>query len=67
MKAINDHRDLYVYPSDHLCFDENISWYYGLGGYWIKVGIQHYVAYDRKPDNGCELKSIACGASVIRL
>lgn len=67
LKAINDHREHFVKPSDHLCIDESISRWYGLGGDWIKMGLPHYVAYDRKPENGCELKSMACGASGIML
>lgn len=67
LKAINEHRQHYVRPSDHICVDESISRWYGLGGDWIKIGLPHYVAYDRKPENGCELKSAACGKSGIML
>ena len=31
------------------------------------MGLPHYVAYDQKPGNDCELKSMACGASGIML
>ena len=36
------------------------SWY-GLGGDWIDRGLPHYVAMDRKPESGCELKTSSCG------
>ena len=45
MKAINDHRQSYVYQSDHLCVDKSISQWYGLGEDWTKMGLPHHVAY----------------------
>lgn len=38
-----------------------------MGSDWIKIELPHYLAYDSKPENGCELKSMACGASGIFL
>ena len=67
VKAINDHREMYVTPSDLICVDESMSRWYGLGGDWIDVGLPTYRAIDRKPENGCEIKSSACGRSGIML
>jgi hypothetical protein len=50
-----------------ICVDESISRWYGLGGSWIEVGLPHYVAIDRKPENGCELQNSACGQSGVML
>lgn len=63
--AINDHRATFVKPSERICVEESISRWYGLGGSWIVVGIPHYVALDRKPESGCELKTASCGKSGI--
>jgi len=65
--AINDHRSSQVFPSDSICVDESMSRWYGLGGDWIDIGLPHYVAMDRKPENGCELKTASCGNSGIIL
>jgi hypothetical protein len=59
--AINRHRKNHVVPSEIICVDESISRWYGIGGSWIDVGIPHYVAIDRKPENGCEIQNMACG------
>lgn len=67
MTAINDHRAMFVTPSDMLCVDESMSRWYGLGGEYIGVGLSTYHAIDRKPENGCEIKSSACGRSGIML
>jgi hypothetical protein len=52
-----------------ICVDEPMSRWHGLGGSWISVGLPHYVAIDRKPDNGCEIHDAACVESgvIIRL
>ena len=65
--AINDHRQSYVHPSETICVDESISRWYGLGGDWIDIGVPNYVALDRKPESGCELKSACCGDTGILL
>ena len=65
--AINDHRKRFVHPSEYICVDESMSRWYGLGGDWIDVGLPTYRAIDRKPENGCEIKTSACGRSGIML
>ena len=65
--AINEHRQMFVTPSDYICVDESMSRWYGLGGDWIDVGLPSYRAIDRKPENGCEIKTSACGRSGIML
>lgn len=67
VKAINEHREMFVTPSDLICVDESMSRWYGLGGDWIDVGLPTYRAIERKPENGCEVKSSACGRSGIML
>lgn len=67
VKAINQHREMFVTPSELICVDESMSRWYGLGGDWIDVGLPTYRAIDRKPENGCEIKSSACGRSGIVL
>ena len=49
INAINEHRSSQVIPSERICVDESMSRWYGLGGYWIDVGLPHYVSMDRKP------------------
>lgn len=63
--AINEHRASQVIPCELICPDESISRWYGLGGDWIEKGLAHYVALDQKPENGCELRTSACGKSGI--
>lgn len=41
-----------------------IRWY-GIGGAWIDMGLPHYVSIDRKPEDGCEVQTIACGTTGI--
>ena len=67
VKAINEHREMFVTPSELICVDESMSRWYGLGGDWIDVGLPTYRAIDRKPENGCEIKTSACGRSGIIL
>jgi hypothetical protein len=43
--------------------DESIVHWYGLGGDWINMGLPHYIAIDRKPENGCKMQDTACGIS----
>jgi Transposase IS4 len=65
----NTHREATFVPGTTICVDESVSRWYGLGGGWISVGLPHYLAIDRKPDNGCEIQDAACGESgvIIRL
>jgi hypothetical protein len=62
---VNDHREKFFKPSSVLCADESFSRWYGLGGDWINIGLPMYVAYDRKPEAGCEIQSACCGESGI--
>lgn len=41
--------------------------WYGLGGEWLDVRLPTYRAIDRKPSNGCEIKTSPCGRSGIML
>ena len=63
----NQHWEDHFIPSEWICCDESISRWYGLGGYWINVGLPMYVAIDRKPENGCEIQNSACGKSGVML
>ena len=63
--AITDHRASHVIPSQNICVDESMSRWYGLRGDWIDTGLPHYVSMDQKLENGCELKTAACGKSGI--
>lgn len=65
--AINNHRATFVTPCEVICVDESMSRWYGLGGDYIDVGLPTYRAIDRKPENGCEIKTSACGRSGIML
>ena len=47
--------------------DKSISRRYGMGGDWINAGLPHYVAIDRKPENGCEIQNVACGDSGVMM
>ena len=64
---INDHRKKYFMPSFIICVDESISRWYGLGGHWINMGLPMYVAFDRKPEDGCEIQNACCGKSGIMM
>jgi hypothetical protein len=57
----NEHRKMYLNPSWQICVDESICRWYGLGGSWINEGLPHYVAIDRKPEDGLEIQN-ACDA-----
>ena len=46
VKNFNDHRAETFIPSDKICVDESISCWYGLGGYWINLGLPQYVTID---------------------
>lgn len=64
---VNEHRAAYFHPSDIICVDESISRWYGLGGSWINKGLPHYVAMDRKPEDGAEIQDSCCGKSNIMM
>ena len=48
-------------PSDLICADDSILWWYRQGGHWINLGSPMYVAMYRKPENGAEIQNAACG------
>ena len=56
VREFNEHRRRMCVPSEWICVDESISRWYGQGGSWINMGLPMYVAIDRKPENGCEIK-----------
>jgi len=62
---VNEHRVSFFHPSNMICVNESISRWYGLGGSWINKGLPHYVAIDRKPEDGCEIQDSCCGKSNI--
>ena len=67
VKAFNDHRAATFSPSEELCVDESMVRWYGLGGDWINIGLPHYVAIDRKPENGAEIQDSCDGKSGVML
>ena len=67
VKRFNDYRAQSFIPSEMICVDESISRWYGQGGDWINFGLSHYVAIDRKPENGCEIQDSCCGVSGIMM
>ena len=64
---INAHRQKFYTPSSTICVDESMSRWYGLGGFWINVGLPQYVAMDRKPEDGCEIQNAADGSSGVMM
>lgn len=54
----NDYRVSNFSPSDLICVDESMSRWYGQGDFWINHGLPQYIAIDRKPENGFELKLV---------
>ncbi len=59
VKSINVHRETLFNPRELICVEESISRWYRLGGHLIDAGLPHYVAIDRKPENGCEIQNSA--------
>jgi hypothetical protein len=57
VKNFNKHREEKYNPSDKVTGDESIFMWYRLGGDWFNEGLPHYVAIDRKPEDGCEIKT----------
>ena len=47
--------------------DESISFWCGLWGGWINIGLPMYIAIDHKPENGCKIQNSACGKSGVML
>ncbi len=52
-------------PSEVISVDKPISRCTGMAS--IGLILPHYVAIDRKPQNGCEMQDSACGRSGIML
>ena len=67
VENFNNHRATNFEPGTHICCDESISRWYGMGGDWINEGLPMYVAIDRKPENGCEIQNVCCGDSGIMI
>ena len=63
----NEHRQQFFSPSDLICVDESMSRWYGLGGFWINIGLPQYIAIDRKPENGCQIQNSVCDRSGVML
>ena len=58
---------MFFSPSELICVDESMSRWSGLGSEWLDVGLPTYRAIGRKPENGCEIKTSACGKSGIMM
>jgi hypothetical protein len=67
VNKFNEHRTKGFQPSELICVDESILRWYGKGGHWIHHGLPMYVAIDCKPENGCEIQTVACGRSGIMI
>lgn len=52
-------------PFEKICVDESTFHWYELGGDYSSLGLSNYVTLDRKPENGCEIRSTCCTASGI--
>ena len=63
----NEYRTQLFSPSDLICADESISRWYGQGCHWINLVLPIYVAMDRKPENGVDIHTVACGWSGIMM
>ena len=63
----NAHRAANFHPGEYICIDESMIRWYGHGGGWINYGLPHYIAIDRKPENGLEVQNAACGDSGIMM
>ena len=49
------------FPSEVICVDESMLRWYGIGGYYINMGLPIYAAIDRKPEKGAEVQNNADG------
>ena len=65
--AFNRHREENFSPGGVICVDESMVRWYGLGGSWISKGLPHFVALDRKPEDGCEIQDACCGITGIMI
>ena len=64
---VDDHRKNHCTPSSLICVDESMSRWYGMGGHWINAGLPCYIAFDRKPEDGCEIQNACCGKTGIMM
>ena len=67
VQCFNDHRKKHFMPGSTICVDESISRWYGLGGHWINMGLPAYIAFDQKPEDGCEIQNACCGKTGIMM
>ena len=65
--VFNEYRATNYSPSDRICVDKSISRWYGIGGYWINIGLPNYVAFDRKPENRCKVQDACDGRSKVAI
>eukprot|EP00984_Skeletonema_dohrnii_P004183 scaffold1462_cov164-Skeletonema_dohrnii-CCMP3373.AAC.1 len=63
----NKYRAETFVPGGSICIDESIVRWYGNGGSYVNEGLPHYVAMERKPENGCEIQNAACVDSSIMI
>ena len=56
---INDYQQNFYVPSQHICVDELMLWWYGQGGHWINHGLPMYVVINHKPENGSKIQNSA--------
>ena len=63
----NEYHTQLFSPSDLICADESILWWYRQSGYWINLGFPMYVAMERKPDNGVDIHNASCRRSGIMM
>ena len=61
----NEYREKNYYPSHYICVDESMIRWYGIGGFYINMGLPQYVDMERKPEKGGEVQNAACGESGI--
>ena len=67
VNCINLHRKEKFNPSGKICVDKSIIQWYRIEGNWICKGLPHFVAIERKPDNGCKIQNSCFGDSGIML
>jgi len=67
VSSIHTDRAACVSPSELIYVDESMCKWYGQGGHWIQRGLPMYVAIDRKPEIGCEVRNAPCGPKGVML
>ena len=53
--------------SYYIYVDESMYIWYGIRGHWINACLPQYIAFDRNPENGCEIQNSAGGFSGIMM